>query len=174
MESINQHCISGYIGGYLKVPGMELSEVPYINRFESGSQLVLLSIGSNQSRKSGDKWIKETIWRKVEFWGNDAAFLGEYSQKGQFIVIGYEEYPNSWTDKTTGEVRYGIKLRATNFSLPKMTVSPTTTTTTEVDYDPEAAPAPTPAPAPKSKKSKSTTTPESNGHADPDLSEIPY
>lgn len=171
MEAINQHVISGYIGGYLKVPGMELLESPYINRFESGSQLVLLSVGSNQSRKSGDKWIKETIWRKVEFWGNDAAFLGEYSQKSQFIVVGYEEYPNSWTDKKSGEVRYGIKLRATNFSLPKMTVSPTNTAT-EVDYDSD--PISTPAPAPKSKKSKSTTTPvESNGHAD-NLSEIPY
>ena len=132
MKSLNQHVISGYIGGYLTIPGGELSQSPIVNKFDSGARLVVLSIGSTVNRKVGEEWVKETIWRKIEFWGNDASFLGEYSQKGQHITVSYEEFPSSWLNND-GEKRYGVKCKAIAFDLPKQ--EPKQMSKSEANYE---------------------------------------
>ena len=85
---------------------------PEIRYFESGSSLCSFSVAVNRPTKN-----KETDWFDIKLWGRQAEIAGEYVRKGSLIGIEGNVDFDSWTDKSSGQLKVKPVISASNLRL---------------------------------------------------------
>jgi single-strand DNA-binding protein len=90
-----------------------LTRDPELRYLPSGSSVAQLSMAVNRSFKNRDgAWQKVVSYLDIEVWGRQAEMAAEHLKKGSSILVNGELEQQRWTDKTTGQNRSKVKVRA--------------------------------------------------------------
>jgi single-strand DNA-binding protein len=94
-NTVNRIELIGYMGA-----------MPEMRYTANGLSVTNFSLATNRIWRGQDgESQKQTDWHRVTAWGRLAEVVKEYMGRGKrVLVIGRLEY-QSWTDKTTGELR---------------------------------------------------------------------
>jgi single-strand DNA-binding protein len=84
-----------------------IGQEPEVRYFESGTVKTTISVAVKPPYAS-----ETPLWFKVECWGNLAETVGNYLSKGRLVAIYGDIKIESWTDRTTGEHRQKVVVRA--------------------------------------------------------------
>jgi single-strand DNA-binding protein len=85
---------------------------PEVKFFDSGSTVAKLRLAVN--RRSRDD---EPDWFSLEIWGKQAQTAADYVRKGSLLGITGSLAMESWTDRTTGEIRSKPVIRVDRLDL---------------------------------------------------------
>ena len=83
-----------------------------LTRTPNGHDLVKLSVASSDFRRGE----KQTDWVKVAFFGQRAAKVAPYLQKGGFVVVTGKVYVEEWQGRD-GDNRYTVYCDASDIEL---------------------------------------------------------
>lgn len=76
------------------------------------SEVTTFSLAIDRYRRK----VKETLWIKIEAWGNAAKTLHQYAKKGDQICLSGDLDVQEWDDRKSGEKRSQIVLKVSHFS----------------------------------------------------------
>lgn len=83
-----------------------------IRFLDNGKQVANFTIAVNRRKRDS-----EPLWVKVEVWGKPAQVAADYVRKGTMVGISGEIDLDSWSDRTSGEMRQQIKITANDLRL---------------------------------------------------------
>jgi single-strand DNA-binding protein len=84
---------------------------PELRHTPAGTAVTTVRVANNRSYGEND-WVN---YVDVELWGKKAELVAEYFSKGSPIEITGELKTDTWDDKSTGEKRSKIVVKATDF-----------------------------------------------------------
>ena len=90
-----------------------LTRDPELKYLQSGAPVCKMGLAVTRyyRTKEGEK-REETLFINVETWNKSAEFCGEHLRKGRPIIVVGRLKSDSWEDKTTGQKRTSIDVRA--------------------------------------------------------------
>lgn len=90
-----------------------LTRDPELRYLPSGTALckIGLAVSRNYKSKEGDK-REETLFINVTAWSQLAEYCGENLRKGRPVIVEGNLRSDEWEDKTTGQKRTSIEVRA--------------------------------------------------------------
>ena len=92
-----------------------LTRDPDVRSTPSGTSVCTLGMAMNRRyTTSQGEDREETCFVDVETWGRQAENCGKYLQKGRPVLVEGRLKQDQWQDKSTGETRSKIKVRAEN------------------------------------------------------------
>jgi single-strand DNA-binding protein len=86
---------------------------PEIKYFESGTVKATFSVAVD---RNFSKENRETDWFRVEVWGRQAEFVGEWVKKGQLLAVTGQVEVQRWKDQA-GNERETPVIKATDIRL---------------------------------------------------------
>ena len=90
-----------------------LTRDPELKYIPSGTAVCELGMAVSRKYRTKDGEQREdTLFINVETWAKTAEFCGEYLKKGAPIIVEGSLKMDSWEDKTSGQKRTAIKVRA--------------------------------------------------------------
>lgn len=90
-----------------------LTRDPEVRHLPSGSAVCELGLAVTRFYKDREGQSKEdTVFVDVETWNKQAEFCGDYLKKGRPILVEGSLKSDQWEDKSTGQKRTKIKVRA--------------------------------------------------------------
>lgn len=75
------------------------------------NKICSFSMGLDNSTKTADGWVNDTIWLKVEYWGQNADKVAAFAKKGQAVSVVGRLGNEKWTDKE-GNAKETLKVTA--------------------------------------------------------------
>ena len=92
-----------------------LGDDPKMKYTQTGQAVTDFSIATTRKWKSADGENKEkTTWFRVSAWGKTAELCNQYLAKGRLVLVEGEIEASAFADKTTGQPRASLELRARN------------------------------------------------------------
>lgn len=134
-----------------------LTRDPEVKQTPSGETVADMSLAvSEQFRSRATNEVREVVtYVDVTVWGRVAENCGQYLTKGRPVFVEGRLVTDSWEDKTTGQKRSRLRVRADRVQFlysPNANRRETSGATVSSDWTPArevpAAPAPAPAPIP--------------------------
>ena len=134
-----------------------LTRDPEVKQTPSGETVADMSLAvSEQFRSRTTNEVREVVtYVDVTVWGRVAENCGQYLTKGRPVFVEGRLVTDSWEDKTTGQKRSRLRVRADRVQFlysPNANRRETSGATVSSDWTPArevpAAPAPAPAPIP--------------------------
>lgn len=90
-----------------------LANDPEVRHIPSGTAVCKMRLASSSFYKSNDGERKEdTTFVNVEVWDRLAEFCGDTLKKGRPVLVEGSLKSDEWEDKSTGQKRTAIKIRA--------------------------------------------------------------
>lgn len=86
-----------------------LGRDPEFNTTQSGQMVSKFSLAVRQPKKQGQD--QPAFWVKVEVWGKQAEYVANYLKKGNSVCVTGQVAEESWSDKTTGELKKAVVIR---------------------------------------------------------------
>lgn len=83
-----------------------------IRFLDNGKQVANFTIAVNRRKPDS-----EPLWVKVEVWGKPAQVAADYVRKGTMVGVSGEIDLDSWSDRTSGEMRQQIKITVNDLRL---------------------------------------------------------
>lgn len=83
-----------------------------IRFLDNGKQVANFTIAVNRRKRDS-----EPLWVKVEVWGKPAQVAADYVRKGTMVGVSGEIDLDSWSDRTSGEMRQQIKITVNDLRL---------------------------------------------------------
>ena len=134
-----------------------LTRDPEVKQTPSGETVADMSLAvSEQFRSRATNEVREVVtYVDVTVWGRVAENCGQYLTKGRPVFVEGRLVTDSWEDKTTGQKRSRLRVRADRVQFlysPNANRRETSGATASSEWAPAreapTAPAPAPAPAP--------------------------
>lgn len=88
---------------------------PEIKFLQSGTQVASARIAIDHPEKKGRDDDKKPDWLSLKVWFEPAENFANNARKGQLIDVKGRVYFESWTDKTTGEIRRAMAMKVYNW-----------------------------------------------------------
>ena len=85
---------------------------PELRFFETGTAVATLSIAVDRFKREEDP-----DWFEVEIWGKQAQLAGDFLRKGSLFGLEGRLEQSKWTDRSTGEKRSKVLIKADRFVL---------------------------------------------------------
>lgn len=86
-KSVNSVTLLGNIG-----------QPPESKTLQNGTVLTMVSLATNERRKSGEAWVDHTEWHSVVFFGRLAEIAKQYLRKGSKVYVCGRLRTSSWED----------------------------------------------------------------------------
>jgi single-strand DNA-binding protein len=91
-----------------------LGQDPDVKYFESGSVVAKASIAIDKNTSKKDD---PPSWFRLECWGKTAEIFANYCKKGSQVGVSGSIYPETWTDKTSGETKIQMTVKVEQITL---------------------------------------------------------
>jgi single-strand DNA-binding protein len=89
-----------------------VGQTPEIRFSNGGMAIAEISLATNDRKKQGNEWVKDTQWHKVVVFGKRAEFVQNHVHKGATLLVeGKIQYDKYEKD---GETKYFTKILASN------------------------------------------------------------
>lgn len=93
-----------------------LTADPEMTFTPSGVAVTKFSLAVNETWKDGNGEKQERVeFFNCEAWNKAAEVINQYVTKGQPLYVEGKLQTDSWDDKTTGEKKYRVKVRVSEF-----------------------------------------------------------
>lgn len=90
-----------------------LGRDPEMRYLPSGTPVTSFSIATTRKWSDAEGQPQEkTTWFRVSVFGKQAEVCNQYLAKGRLVLVAGEIDASAWSDKTTGEARASLELRA--------------------------------------------------------------
>jgi len=90
-----------------------LGRDPEMRYLPSGTPVTSFSIATTRKWNDAEGQPQEkTTWFRVSVFGKQAEVCNQYLAKGRLVLVAGEIDASAWSDKTTGEARASLELRA--------------------------------------------------------------
>jgi len=90
-----------------------LTRDPELKYIASGKAVCKMGLAVSRKYKSGDgEQREETLFINVTTWDKSAEYCGQYLRKGKPVLVEGRLRSDEWEDKTTGQKRTSIEVRA--------------------------------------------------------------
>ncbi len=86
-KSVNSVTLLGNVG-----------QPPESKQLQNGTSLTMVSLATNERKKSGDTWVDHTEWHSVVLFGKLADVAKQYLHKGSKVYISGRLRTSSWED----------------------------------------------------------------------------
>jgi single-strand DNA-binding protein len=86
-KSVNSVTLLGNIG-----------QAPESKNLGNGGTLTMVSVATNERKKSGETWVDHTEWHSVVLFGRLAEIAKQYLRKGSKVYISGRLRTTSWED----------------------------------------------------------------------------
>jgi single-strand DNA-binding protein len=92
-----------------------LGKTPELTKFESGSQIVRLSLATHERQKNKDgEWADHTQWHNISAWGKVADRVVKFLDKGMEVMLEGRLVHKSYETKA-GEKRMSTEIEMNDF-----------------------------------------------------------